>query len=58
MEACWKDELTSLDAIGAELGVSGPTVRRRLNQLREVGIHIGPDENGHFVLHESDGDPP
>ncbi len=48
--ACCVRHARSLDAIGAVVGKSGPTVRKRLDMLQEIGIWIGPNPEGRIVV--------
>lgn len=48
--ACCVHHVRSLDAIGTVVGLSAPTVRKRLDMLRQIGIWTGPTPEGRIIV--------
>ena len=48
--ACTEYDLTSLKGIGQMVGVSHPTVRIRIDDLKCIGIDIEQNTDGRFIV--------
>lgn len=46
--ACARDTIRSLEQFAAVIGVCGKTVRARLKALKQIGILVAPNRNGHY----------